>query len=170
MVCPTPLEEANFVENPAPGALYTDTCPRHTTGKCEKCDNDKKCTEEEEAWDDIRKISETDEKSKDGREPAEDEKENKESRKAIDAEEEKKDSREPAWTEDGHGNCRKCRGIEKTCEKVKVFEIALVQAKLTYNKYGWHDPEGRFFVLKEELERWAVWNLISVWWRKKRSE
>ena len=36
-----------------------------------------------------------------------------------------------------------------------MFEIALVQAKLTYNKYGWHDPEGRFFVLKEELERWG---------------
>lgn len=38
-------------------------------------------------------------------------------------------------------------------EKVKVFEIALVQAKVTYNSYGWHDPQGRFFVLKEELER-----------------
>lgn len=38
-------------------------------------------------------------------------------------------------------------------EKVKVFEIALVQAKVTYNQYGWHDPQGRFFVLKEELER-----------------
>lgn len=38
-------------------------------------------------------------------------------------------------------------------EKVKVFEIALVQAKVIYNKYGWHDPQGRFFVLKEELER-----------------
>ena len=36
---------------------------------------------------------------------------------------------------------------------MKVFEIALVQAKLTYNQYGWHDPEGRLFVLKEELER-----------------
>lgn len=74
VVCPTLLEKENFVENAAPGALYTDTCPCHTTGKC---------------------------------------------------------------------------------EKVKVFEIALVQAKLTYNKYGWHDPEGRFFVLKEELERWG---------------
>ena len=73
VVCPTPLEEANFVENAAPGALYTDTCPCHTTGKCD--------------------------------------------------------------------------------ENVKVFEIALVQAKLTYNQYGWHDPEGRLFVLKEELER-----------------
>lgn len=36
---------------------------------------------------------------------------------------------------------------------VKVFEIALVQAKVIYNSYGWHDPQGRFFVLKEELER-----------------
>lgn len=72
---PTPLEEANFVENAVPGALYTDTCPCHTTGEC------------------------------------------------------------------GHD--------------VKVFEIALVQAKLTYNQYGWHDPEGRFFVLKEELERYG---------------
>ena len=36
---------------------------------------------------------------------------------------------------------------------LKTFEIALVQAKVTYNRYGWHDPQGRFFVLKEELER-----------------
>lgn len=38
-------------------------------------------------------------------------------------------------------------------DKVKVFEIAVVQARVTYNRYGWHDPQGRFFVLKEELER-----------------
>ncbi|MGN0618158.1 MAG: multicopper oxidase domain-containing protein [Ruminiclostridium sp.] len=66
---PTPTEEANFVDNFAPGALYTDTCP---------CCTDK---------------------------------------------------------------------------KIKVFEIAAVQAKLTYNKYGWHDPQGRFFVLKEDVEK-----------------
>lgn len=36
---------------------------------------------------------------------------------------------------------------------LKVFEVALVQAKVTYNRFGWHDPQGRFFVLKEELER-----------------
>lgn len=36
---------------------------------------------------------------------------------------------------------------------LKVFEIALVQAKVTYNRFGWHDPQGRFFVLKEDLER-----------------
>lgn len=40
-----------------------------------------------------------------------------------------------------------------SCDHVKVFEIALVQAKVTYNRYNWHDPQGRFFVLKEELER-----------------
>ena len=38
-------------------------------------------------------------------------------------------------------------------ENVKVFEIAMVQVKVTYNRYGWHDAQGRFFVLKEELER-----------------
>ena len=31
-----------------------------------------------------------------------------------------------------------------TCRDIKVFEIALVQAKVTYNRYGWHDPQGRF--------------------------
>ena len=76
VVSPTPLEEANFVENAAPGALYTDTCPCHTT---------------------------------------------------------------------------------EECENVKVFEIALVQAKITYNQYGWHDPEGRFFGSKRRIGtlRWA---------------
>lgn len=34
---PTPLERANFVDNAAPGALYTDTCPCHTTGEGCKC-------------------------------------------------------------------------------------------------------------------------------------
>ena len=34
---------------------------------------------------------------------------------------------------------------------IKVFEIALIQAKVIYNSYGWNDPQGRFFVLKEEL-------------------
>ena len=38
-------------------------------------------------------------------------------------------------------------------QKIKLFEIALVQARITYNKFGWHDPQGRFFVTKEELER-----------------
>lgn len=40
-----------------------------------------------------------------------------------------------------------------TDRKIKVFEIAMVQADVTYNRYGWHDPQGRFFVLKEDLER-----------------
>ena len=76
-IVPTPLEEANFVKNNEPGALYTDTCPCHTD----------------------------------------------------------------------------CCQKEDSCRQVKVFEIAMVQAKVTYNRYGWHDPQGRFFVLKEELER-----------------
>lgn len=71
VIFPTPLEKANFVEEFAPGALYTETCPCHTDD----------------------------------------------------------------------------------CKKVKVFEMAMVQAKITYNRYGWHDPQGRFFVLREELER-----------------
>lgn len=66
---PTPLEEANFVENFAPGALYTDTCPCYTD------------------------------------------------------------------------------------ENIKVFEIAAIQANIVYNRYGWHDPQGRFFVLKEDIEK-----------------
>ncbi len=69
---PTPVEAANFVENFAPGALYTDTCPC-----CTGCD-------------------------------------------------------------------------------IKVFEIAAVQAKIIYNRYGWHDPQGRFFVLKEEIEKYGT--------------
>lgn len=68
-IFPSPEEEDNFVENFAPGALYTDTCP---------C-----CTD----------------------------------------------------------------------ENIKVFEIAAVQAKLIYNSFGWHDPQGRFFVLKEDIEK-----------------
>lgn len=63
------------------------------------------------------------------------------------------DCKECFGTDGECGNCRTCRKMETQCENVKVFEIALVQAKLTYNRYGWHDPEGRFFVLKEELER-----------------
>lgn len=44
----------------------------------------------------------------------------------------------------GRDECMEC---EKDCreDKVKVFELALIQAKVTYNRYGWHDPQGRFF-------------------------
>ena len=54
------------------------------------------------------------------------------------------------------GDCAAdCRVDGDDCQSipVKVFEIALVQAKVIYNHFGWHDPQGRFFVLKEELER-----------------
>ena len=48
----------------------------------------------------------------------------------------------------------------KTCpcdsdENLKVFEIAAVQANVVYNSYGWHDPQARFFVLKEEFEKYG---------------
>lgn len=117
--CPTLLEEANFVENAAPGALYTDTCPCHTVGACQDCKEpchtageERECEEEWDCKEPVKPLEECEEK----------------------------------------GDCRRCP-CGKPCDKVKVFEIALVQAKLTYNEYGWHDPEGRFFVLKEELER-----------------
>ncbi len=38
-------------------------------------------------------------------------------------------------------------------DEVKLFEVAVVQAKLVYNNYNWHDPQGRFFVLKEDIEK-----------------
>lgn len=49
----------------------------------------------------------------------------------------------------------------KTCpcntdKDIKVFEIACVQSKIIYNRYGWHDPQGRFFVLKEEIEKFGT--------------
>lgn len=58
----------------------------------------------------------------------------------------------------GKGCDAKCCNEKCCCEKdcddnVKIFELALVQAKVTYNCYGWHDPQGRFFVTKEELEK-----------------
>ena len=40
-----------------------------------------------------------------------------------------------------------------TAEEPRVFEIAAVQANIVYNDYGWHDPQGRFFVLKEDIEK-----------------
>lgn len=53
-----------------------------------------------------------------------------------------------------HTDGRHWEGCQrKDARNVKVFELAIVQAKVTYNRYGWHDPQGRFFVRKEELER-----------------
>lgn len=33
---------------------------------------------------------------------------------------------------------------------LKVFEIVAIQMPLVYNNQGWHDPQGRLFVLKED--------------------
>ena len=49
-----------------------------------------------------------------------------------------------------HTDCSICKCVQDE-ENVKVFEIALIQADVIYNHFGWHDPQGRFFVLKEEL-------------------
>lgn len=43
-----------------------------------------------------------------------------------------------------------------TMDKVSpdvVFEVAAVQARIVYNKSGWHDPQGRFFVLLDDIEK-----------------
>ncbi|MFZ5988381.1 MAG: multicopper oxidase domain-containing protein [Bacillota bacterium] len=61
---PTPLEEANFVPNAVPGALYSNPCPPDAP--------------------------------------------------------------------------------------LKVFEVSAIQTCIKYNNQGWHDPEGRLFVLKED--------------------
>jgi len=43
----------------------------------------------------------------------------------------------------------------KTCPPdapLKIFEVVAIQVPIVYNKQGWHDPEGRIFVLKEDKE------------------
>lgn len=35
---------------------------------------------------------------------------------------------------------------------LKVFEVVAIQLPIVYNSQGWHDPEGRIFVLKEDKE------------------
>lgn len=35
---------------------------------------------------------------------------------------------------------------------IREYHVCLIQKKLVYNKEGWHDPEGRLYVLKEDLE------------------
>lgn len=64
----------------------------------------------------------------------------------------------PCHTDSCDGGCEKapkenCRYCNLKNGQVKVFELALIQAKVIYNSYGWHDPQGRFFVMKEELEK-----------------
>jgi len=35
---------------------------------------------------------------------------------------------------------------------IKIFEVVAIQVPIVYNNQGWHDPEGRIFVLKEDKE------------------
>lgn len=41
------------------------------------------------------------------------------------------------------------------CKPDVVFEVAVVQSNVIYNQYGWHDPQGRFMVLKEDVLRYG---------------
>ena len=63
-------------------------------------------------------------------------------------------------------SCEHC-DLPGDCDKVRVFEIALVQARITYNRYGWHDPEGRFFV-RETVLNFARRTFCRNIWRKMR--
>ncbi len=42
---------------------------------------------------------------------------------------------------------------DNSAPPVRHFDIALVHASVTYNRYGWHDPHAAFFVLQKDLER-----------------
>lgn len=128
---PTSLEKANFVKEFEPGALYTDTCPCHTdtcfchTVNCsENAASVSNHTLSKSVHDDICSYADK-----------------IHSNDSINC---PYDNNRSSCTEQRYPD------IE---DGIKVFEIALVQAKIIYNRYGWNDPQGRFFVLKEELER-----------------
>ncbi len=96
-ICPTCFEEANFVDNFAPGALYAESCPK--------------------------------EKNKDKRY---DKELYKSHNKPID-------------------NCNDdCKYNFRDPDV--VFELFAVEAKLVYNRAGWNDPYGRFYISKEQIE------------------
>ena len=45
---------------------------------------------------------------------------------------------------------------KRKCQKPDVtFELFALQANLVYNNSGWHDPYGRFFVTKEQIEKYT---------------
>ncbi len=35
---------------------------------------------------------------------------------------------------------------------VREYDVVIMQAPIVYNNQGWHDPEGRFYVLAEDYE------------------
>lgn len=141
LINPTPLERANFAEEFEPGALYTDTCPCHTdscpchagSGSCNTdfnpCNTDSGSCRTDSCFSDAGSY-------------------------LCDAGDCLCDAADRLCNAgDCLYNIGSCLCGADGCADVKVFEIALVQAKVTYNSYGWNDPQGRFFVLKEELER-----------------
>ena len=130
-IFPTPLEKANFVEKFAPGALYTETCPCHAGDDCKADDVCPHIDMDRETCGDAdNSVKEEDVRQEEKNETSE-----------CDMEMDNSARKD----EQCHGDSR--------CGNVKVFEMAMVQANITYNRYGWHDPQGRFFVLKQELER-----------------
>ncbi|MBO5070545.1 MAG: multicopper oxidase domain-containing protein, partial [Roseburia sp.] len=142
-IWPTRLERANFVREYEPGALYTDTCPCHTDGdgkrECKGSRADNAGRDYEDGCDYY-----VDEGIGHGVE------ENPDvsichANKEHEGVSEKKEDVGTCYTDKEHE-----RELE---ENVKLFELALVQAKIVYNSFGWHDPQGRFFVRKEELIR-----------------
>lgn len=42
-----------------------------------------------------------------------------------------------------------------------IFELFVLQAKLVYNKSGWNDPYGRFYVTKEQIEEYTECELTN---------
>lgn len=128
-ITPKDLEYANFVPTFAPGALYTDTCPCHTTGSCQADDSDSCLSDIGFCQADDFDPCLSDEASRQA------------------------DNSDPCSSNEVLEICGAETYLCPCDEKIKVFEIALIQAKVTYNNYGWHDPYGRFFVAKEELIR-----------------
>lgn len=46
-------------------------------------------------------------------------------------------------------------------QNLKVFELAVVQAKIIYNRYGWHDPQGRKSFPVENTDRYCWFSYSS---------
>ena len=136
-VCPTLLETANFVEHAAPGALYTDTCPCHTAeekSRCKIC-SEKNQRHEESAGEECAEKDGTEDQYAE-HDCTENGADNETGYKQDDGECDECEK----YSADGENGCKRCN-LPGDCDKVKVFEIALVQEKITYNKYGWHIPE-----------------------------
>ena len=51
---------------------------------------------------------------------------------------------------------------KRKCQRADVtFELFALQANIEYNNAGWHDPYGRFFVTKEQIEEYTKCKMNS---------